>query len=537
MFRRIALFLSLCAVPALARPPKLTLFISVDSFGSDVMLKNRSRFKAGLLKLSNEGAVYPVTTYQLAECVTAIGHTTMVTGAWPHRHGIVGNRVLNRETGKIEASFADATHPVLEAPAGNDDVSPLSLLAETLSDRLRTSTTLRGKSVTISGKGRSAVAMAGRLGDAWWFHEAVGKFVTGTWYKKEFPTWVRAFNDKKLPDTWQDKRWELLGNAKDYLGDDERPFESDWYGMGKTFPHALNGGLPSPGPQSYAALASSPMMNEVTVEFAKAAIEGEQLGKDDVPDLLNVSFSAFDRTYHLYGPASWETQDHVARLDKSIGDLIAAAEKAVGGKQNLLVVLTADHGGANIPEEWASFGLDGVRVPPAPLQKGLNAELEKRFGAPNLVLAVEEVDVYLDRKLMVDRKLDGAQVRRAAAAWLAAQSDLQTAVAREDLATFEGFGLGPALRNAYHPDRSGDVLMVMKPYHVLESEKAGTSHGTPWSYDSEVPLFLYGKGIRPGTYVGPARPIDVAPTVCAVNEMASPAMSEGHPLSEALQLR
>lgn len=536
MFRPIQLVILVSALAALAKPPRLTLFISVDSFGSDVMLKNKGRFRAGLLKLTNEGAVYPVTTYELAECVTSIGHSSLATGAWPHRHGIVGNKSFNRESGKLEAAFADATHPVLEAPAAVDDVSPLALLAETVSDRLRTSTQLRGKSVSISGKGRSAVAMAGRLGDAWWFHEAVGKFVTGTWYKKEFPTWVHAFNDKKLPDTYQDKRWELFGNAKDYVGDDERPFESDWYGMGKTFPHSLAGGLPSPGPQSYSALASSPMMNEVMVEFAKAAIEGEQLGKDDVPDLLSLSFSSFDRTYHLYGPTSWETQDHVARLDKALGELLAVAERAAGGKQNLLVVLSADHGGANIPEEWASMGLDGVRVPPAALQKGLSAELEKRFGAPNLVAAIEEVDVYLDRKAIAERKLDGAQVRRAAAAWLTAQADLQVAVARDDLPGFDAAGLGERLRNAFHPDRSGDVLMVMKPYHVLESEKAGTSHGTPWSYDSEVPLFLYGKGIRPGVYTTPARPIDVAPTVCAVNEMASPTMSEGHPLSEALNL-
>lgn len=534
--RFVVVLVAVVSSLALAKPPRLTVFVSVDSLGTEVMQRNRPRFKAGFAKLINEGALYPQARYQVAECVTGVGHAAMVSGAWPHRSGVVGNKALNRTTGKLEAIFADPNHPVLDAPAGAEDVSPQNLLVETVSDRLRQSTALRGKSVAISGKGRAAVAMAGRLGDAYWFHEQVGKFVTGTWYKKEFPTWVKTFNDKKLADGYHGKRWELLGNAKDYLGTDERPFESDWYGLGKIFPHPLTGGLPSPGPQSYSALACSPMMDEVMVEFAKAAIEGEQLGKDEIPDALFVSFSPLDRTYHLWGPTSWEMQDHLLRLDKALNDLIAAAEKAAGGKGNVLVVLTGDHGGANIPEEWASMGLEGLRVPPASIQKALNDELEKKFGVPSLVVAIEEVDVYLDWKAIEAKKLDVMVVRRAAAAMLAKMPDLQTAVSRDDLDTFEGHGLGNVLRNTFHAERGGDVLMVLKPFRVLEGEKAGTSHGTPWSYDSDVPLFLYGKGIKPGLYTQHAEPIDLAPTVSAINEMSAPASNEGKVLTDAVQL-
>ncbi|HEY1086765.1 MAG TPA: alkaline phosphatase family protein, partial [Archangium sp.] len=184
MTRWVCAMLFLVAGVSFAKPPRLTLFISVDSLGSDVFERNRSRYKAGFARLLNEGALYPAAQYEIVECVTGIGHASMTTGTWPHRHGVTGNKVFNRATGKLEPCFADTTHPVLEAPAGVEDVSPLNLLAETVSDRLRQSTALRGKSVAISGKGRAAIAMAGRLGDAWWFHESVGKFVTGTWYKK-----------------------------------------------------------------------------------------------------------------------------------------------------------------------------------------------------------------------------------------------------------------------------------------------------------------------------------------------------------------
>lgn len=535
--KRLALVLCVAlSLPAAAKPPRLTLVISVDAFGTDLMQRSRGRFKGGLARLNNEGAAFPVMRYELAECVTGVGHATLWTGTWPNRHGIVGNKLFNRATGKLEPIFIDASHPVLEAPLGADDASPANLLADTLSDRVRAATALKGKAIAISGKPRSAIAMAGRLGDAWWFHEQVGRFVTGTWYRKEFPSWVKAFNDKKLPDTFYGKKWELLGQGKDYAGDDDRPFESDWYGLGKTFPHPLSGGLPSAGPQSYSALASSPMMYEVLVPFVKAAIEGEQLGKDDVPDLLSLSLSPLDRTYHLYGPTSWEMQDHLLRLDKALGDIISYAERAAGGKGNLVVVLTGDHGGANIPEEWAALGLDAARVPPAGLIKGVNEELEKRFGVKDAVAAIEEVDVYLDAKALEGKKVDAAQVRRAAAAWLAKQPDLYLAVAKDDLFTANGNGALRALRNGYHPERSGDVLIVMKPYHVLESEPRGTSHGTPWSYDSEVPLYLFGRGVKAGQYATVPQAIDVAPTVSDLMELDAPAMSEGRPLSEALNL-
>jgi hypothetical protein len=199
-------------------------------------------------------------------------------------------------------------------------------------------------------------------------------------------------------------------------------------------------------------------------------------------------------------------------------------------------VLSADHGGANIPEEWASIGMDGVRVSPVTIQKALNEELEKKFALPGLVLSIEESDVYLDVKAIETKKLDPAVVRRFAAAFLQKQADLQTAIARDDVGTADPSGLGRSFGNSYHPERSGDVLMVLKPFHVLEFEKAGTSHGTPWSYDSEVPIMLLGKGVKPGVYGQVVRPIDLAPTVSAVLEMGAPASNEGHALSEALTL-
>ncbi|MBI3184108.1 MAG: alkaline phosphatase family protein [Myxococcales bacterium] len=535
MPNRWALLALLASATAPAKPPRLTVLISVDAMGSDVFLRARPRMKAGLAQLAAQGAFFPTVRYQFAEAVTAAGHATLSTGANPWRHGIVSNRVFSRASGKEEPILFDPSHPVLEAPLGSDDVSPVNLMAETLADRLRLSTHQKGKVVAISAKARSAITMGGRLGQAWWFNETVGKFVTGTYYAKEFPGWMKAFNDRKLPESYHGKEWSLLSPAKEYSGEDDRPFESDWYALGRAFPHPLSGGLPSPGPQSFAALASSPFMNDILVQLAKAALEGEQLGKDEVPDLLAVSFSATDRIYHLYGPYSWEMQDAMLRLDKAVGELLAAADKAAGGRANLMVAVSADHGGAAIPEEWLASGIEAARVHPADLQRGLDKELQPRFGA-DLVLGVEEVDVYLNGKALAERKLDGAAVRRAAAKWLQAQPGVALAAARDDLFACQTEpGLLEYLKVGFYPERSGDVLFMLKPFHVLTEEQTGTSHGTAYAYDSQVPFILAGKGVKPGVYRQQISAVDVAPTLAAALEIGLPAMAEGSIRAEALK--
>lgn len=535
MRRHVALLCALVAVSSWAKPPRLTVFVSVDAMGTDVFQRNRPRYKAGFARFLAEGAFVPSVRYEVAECVTGVGHATLATGAYPWRHGVVSNKIFNRATGKLEAIFADANHPALEAPLGTDDVSPDRLLAETVSDRLRASTWMRGKSLAIAAKARASIAMAGRLGEAWWFNEGQGRFVTGTYYRKAVPTWVQTFNDKKLPDTYHAKKWELLAAPKDYLGEDDRPFESDWYGMGRAFPHPLSGGLPSPGPQSYSALASSPMMNEVLLEFVKAAIEAEQLGKDDVPDLLSISVSPFDRVYHLYGPSSWEQQDMALRLDKWFGELLTLLDRTVG-RGNAVVIVSADHGGAAIPEEWAALGLEGKRVAPAGLNARVNDALKAKLGIEKVVASSEEVDLYLDLKAIADKKLDVAQVRRQVAEVLRAQPEVALAVSRDDLDGPDAAGFLRSLKLGFHPDRSGDVLQILKPYLVLESEARGTSHGAPYTYDSEVPLLLWGRGVKPGIAVVAARAIDVAPTVSALLELGQPGSCEGRALGEVLAL-
>ncbi len=532
--RGLALAVLLLAAPVLAKPPRLVLFITVDSLGTDLLLRNRSHLHAGLATLLDKGAFFPDARYEQAEVMTAPGHSVLSTGAYPWRTGIVSNRVFNRTTGKEEPIFWDAGHPVLGAPAGPDDSSPEAMLAETLADHLRLFTGGRGKAVVLAGKARSAIALAGRLGSPFWFSEGVGRLVTGTFYAKELPAWVRALNDRRLPDQAFALSWSLSLPEKAYSGQDDRPFEADSLGMKRKFPHPLSAGLTAPGSQSYTAFASSPYLDEFLVDAAKAALTAEQLGKDEIPDLLAVSFSALDRIYHLYGPYSWEVQDALVRLDRSVGDLLAAAERAAGGRPNLLVVLSSDHGGAAIPEELIAAGMPGLRVKPSALKAALQAELTRAFGAP-LLLAFSDFEVVLDEKALEARKLDGPAVRRAAAAWLARQPGIALAVARDDLGGPDDLqGYQAALRRSYFPGRSGDVLFLLRPFAVLDESDTGASHGLPYAYDAQVPLVLYGRSVRPGTYSQRIQAVDVAPTAAMLMEMGGLAGAEGIARSEAI---
>lgn len=536
MVRTLALILVLVSLPATAKPPRLALLISVDALGTDLLLRTRPKFKGGFRQLLDGGAFHPYGRYEYAAPRTAAGHATLVTGANPWRHGIIDNRVVDRTTGQPMPAFRDETHPALEVPlaqAISGDVSPLNLMVETVGDRLRDTTTGRAKVVALSGKGRAAIPMAGRLGQAYWFDETVGKFVTGTWYTKEFPAWLKSFNARALPASYFSEQWTLLLPRTEYTGEDERPFEGDDAGLGRTFPHPLNGGLEAPGPRSYSALGGSPFSNDLLVQAAKAAIAGEGLGRDDVPDLLAVSFSGTDRAFHTYGPHSWEMQDTLYRLDRALAELITAAERAAGGRANLVIVLSADHGGASVPESWASEGVESRRLNMQPLMEQLAQELRARFAQTDLTTAQEELNVYLLGKGLETGKVEGAAVRRAAAEWLARQPGIAVAVARDDLFTVPDVaGMMAPLQRGYYAGRSGDVLFIPKPFHVMSTQLIGTNHGVPYSYDQLVPVLFAGKGVKAGTYMNEMPMTDVAPTLAALLELGLPASAEGKPRPE-----
>lgn len=525
-------------VVAAPPPPRLTLFVVVDSLSAERLMRSAPRLTKGFGPLMQDGAYYPVISYQHAETVTGPGHTTLSTGAHPGHHGIVSNEIFDRDTKKLRRIFSDPEYPVLEAPKDKGDVSPRAIEAEALADRLKLATDGRAKVVALAGKARAAMPLAGKLGQAFWFSETNGKFVTGTWYAKELPAWVKAFNAKGLPDSHFGKKWELSAPASSYAGEDALPYESDAHGLGRTFPHPLTGGGDTPGPEFYTALSHSPVQGELLVELARSAMASEELGRDEVPDLLVIGMSWVDRIFHRYGPDSWETQDALLRLDAQLATLVAAAEKAAGGKDKLLVVLSADHGSSAIPEALTRAGVPTTRLHPDVLARAADEALKTEFGKSKgggLVLGVEQNDLFLDIKALAERKLDATKARAVAARALSSRPDIAIAATREELLSTvtrnEEFRV---LQRGFHPARSGDILFYATPNAVLTDEKDAANHGTPYHSDKDVPLILRGAGVRKGRIHTEGHPVDVAPTVAALMRIGSPGQADGRVLHEVL---
>ena len=248
-----------------------------------------------------------------------------------------------------------------------------------------------------------------------------------------------------------------------------------------------------------------------------------------------MSFSSNDYVNHQYGPYSWESQDALLRIDRAMAELVTASERAAGGRANLLVVVTADHAIAAVPEEWAARGVAAVRVNPQGVAQALSKELGARLGG-EVTAVLEPPDVHLGGKAYLGAKPDAAvAARRAAAAWLAKHPSVVVAVAKDDVDTAGDLrGYARTLRLGFHPERSGDVLIIPRAFHVWDPESVGTDHGTPYAYDTQIPVVIAGHGVKAASYAQEISLADVAPTVATLMEIGAPAQSEGRVRAEVV---
>ena len=502
------------APPANARVaasvPKLVLLIAVDQMRYDYLTRFRDRFRSGFARLLGEGAVFTNAYLEHYPSVTAIGHATMLSGAIPALSGIVGNDWYDRETGKNVTSVFDPSAQMLGTTGAAS--SPGRLLVSTVADELKMAG--RGSRVIgVSFKDRSAILPVGRMADAaYWQDSATRRFVSSTWYMTALPAWVVAFNDRRPVDAFAGAEWRAPGGA-----------------LLKKMPA-------EPGPELNSAVYESPFGNELLEAFAEAALDSEQLGRHDATDVLSVSFSSNDGLGHRVGPDSAEVADMTVRTDQVIGALLAAVERRVGAGRTI-VALTADHGVAPVPEEMAKRRMPGGRVTTGDLTAPVEAALTLAYGPGKWVEGTAGSALYLNRALIREKKLAEAEVQARAARALMDQPHVARVFTREELRRGQ-VPLDPVSRRVlrgFHVQRSGDLDVVLEPYWMREAK--GTTHGTPYSYDTHIPLVLLGPGIRPGRYDQAVALNDLAPTLATLLSVETPSGSVGRVLDEALSER
>ena len=515
-------------------PPRLVVVIAIDQFRPDYLQKFKRYFgKGGFNLLLQQGARFTDAEYRHAVTLTCPGHAVILTGTYPNASGIVANQWYDAASGRQQYCAADSAVTLIGSPAAGR--SPRNLVDSTVGDQLKRSTGGRSRVITIAGKDRSAIMLGGHLADAaYWMEDSL--VVTSTYYMKSLPTWVTQFNDSGRVRTYAGKQWgrALPRSAYAIMGPDDVAAEQNVGGMGRSFPHPLGGDSVS---RFMDAFRSSPYQNEVLFQFAKAAVVNEKLGADADPDLLGMSLSANDLIGHAFGPNSHEVMDVTVRTDRMLEDFFSFLDRQLG-LRNVLIVLTADHGVAPLPEVARRAEPGARRLDPAVIKDSAEAALRARYGVPpgtDWVVYLTTPWLYLNLPALRQRGISIEAAEATARDAVKSVNGVHQALTATELQGQQNSGMvsGPVL--SFYPARSGNVYFELKPYVLPAKDPTGTTHGSPWSYDTRVPLLWFGSSIRRGIYRAPVSMVDLAPTLSALLGIEKPQAAKGRVLQEMLR--
>jgi len=551
----VALFAVLAGSPPAqaADKPKLILQITVDQLRGDLPTRYYDRLgEGGFRYLWESGIVYRNAHHAHANTETIVGHATLATGAHPSNHGMVGNLWFDRETGFTTYNVEDSAYLLLtqgasvdanteidptQRAARSEGRSPAAILVTTFSDELRSNTGGEAKVIGVSVKDRGAISMAGHSGTAYWFSKAGSEFVTSTYYLDRYPDWVTKWNAKKKPQNYAGTEWQLLHKQGSYLfGDsDDREWETDVGGFGRVFPHNYGDGT---SPYFTTWLTLSPAGDELTLDFAKQALVAEQLGKDAVTDYLSVSFSSTDYVGHVFGPSSLEAEDNILRLDRTLADLLAFVDKQVG-LENTLVVLSADHGGPDAPGYLNGLKIPAGYVDPDSWDKDAAIErIREQFGIEgSLIETYDHPYLYFSADVIADPDIDQEALQRAVVDELSKFQGVSLAVSSSALrrGNLPDTDIYRAVVNNFNSKRSGEVFIVFEPNWFIndfDGLTVASTHGSPWDYDTYVPIVFAGAGLKPQVIDRKVQTVDVAATLSAFMGIKPPSGSAGVPLEE-----
>jgi predicted AlkP superfamily pyrophosphatase or phosphodiesterase len=506
----IAAFVTLAAAaPSAPKRPKLFVAVVIDQFRYDYLERFREDYNGGLARLLDQGAVFADAHYPQAATVTAVGHSTFLSGATPSVSGIIANEWYDRASGRMVTSVSDPATKLVGGTDGATGSSPRKLLASTVGDELK----MHGVESTIIGvsiKDRSAILPAGHMADgAYWYDGDTNRWVTSTYYRHELPAWVRKLNDEQPYRRYAGIQWLPFGAT----GKSAKP---------------LCSGASGPGTRACDDLESSPWGNEMIEEFAERAVASENLGGHAGVDILAVSFSSNDYVGHAVGPDDPAVRDMAIRTDRLLGKLLDFIDARIG-KNQTLVVLTADHGVAPVPEVNAARHMPGGRLKKEQLWQQISDALVARFGAGQWLAGPANMP-YLNQELVQSRKLDSAEVERVAAEAASRFEHIARVYTRHQLQNgqVQRDEIGRAFSLGFFGARSGDLFVLQEPYYLFEA--SGTSHGTPYDYDSHVPVIFMGPRIKSEVHFDRIHVNDVAPTLAAYLGIEAPSGAMGNVL-------
>jgi predicted AlkP superfamily pyrophosphatase or phosphodiesterase len=519
----------------LARP-KLVVGIVVDQMRYDYLYRYYDKYvEGGLKRFMNEGFNCRNNHYSYALTVTAAGHASVYTGSVPAVNGIIGNEWYDQFKSKGVYCVEDSTvKTVGSTNVTVGKMSPKNLLTSTVTDQLRIATNFRSKTIGVAIKDRGSILPAGHTASgSYWFDSNTGNWVTSTFYMNDLPQWAKDYNAKKMPAEYMKKGWQLLNPVEEYT--QSTPDDVAWEGrlpgtQKPVFPIDITGIAGDP----YGSVISTPWGNTITKEMAIAAIKGENLGKGADTDFLAISFSSPDKIGHMAGPNSIEQEDDYLRLDREFAELFSFLDSWTG-KGNYTVFLTADHGVVDVPGFAIEHKLPAGLANRTILNDVVKKALEENFGKGTYIRANENNQLYLDHALLREKKLTLATV------FEVVRQALLPVDGIADVINLNDMGKTPLntyqlelYKNNVNAKRSGDIQIITQPGWFYGSS-TGTSHGTPYNYDTQVPFVLFGWGINKGETLRRTSVSDIAPTISALLHILPPSGNIGNPVEEALK--
>lgn len=538
MYRNAILFWLLClsAVSGMRaqQQPRLIVGIVVDQMRQDYLSRYYNQFgEGGFKRLMTQGMQFAYAHYNYIPTYTGPGHSSIYTGTTPYYHGIISNEWYDKQLRSERYCAQDDTARTAGADNAAGRMSPRNLLAPTIGDELRMSNNGCSRVFGVSVKDRGAILPGGRSANAaYWYDGATGRFISSSYYfpSLQLPAWVVEFNARKRPEALMSGGWDRSPGI-DFRNamPDEGLGESDAFREGKTtFPHSFQHLTEA---QRRDLVRVTPFGNELLADFALELLRQERLGQNGVPDLLAISFSSTDYVGHAYGPNSMEVMDTYIRLDRQIARILTALDQAVGKGQYLLF-LSSDHGvKPNEAYLRANRIFEGTLSSRA-VEDTLRKFCAWRFGEAGLIDTVWDNHIYLSHRTIDRLRLDAALVDRELVRCLRNAFPAMSAIyTKADLNGRTPLRSMSALTlNGFHPYRSGDICYELAFNHMSYQMQNGTSHGSPYPYDTHVPMLFYGWRVNPGRSDELVYIVDIAPTIANLLGLQAPGATIGVPL-------
>ncbi|CAM1342121.1 alkaline phosphatase PafA [Tenacibaculum amylolyticum] len=521
-----------------AKKSKLVVGIVIDQMRYDYLVRFSSKYgDGGFKRLLKGGFSLENAHYNYIPTYTAVGHTSIFTGTTPDNHGIIGNHWYDKFDKKFIYCVDDNNYKTVGNDGDGGKKSPYRMYTTTITDQLKLAQNMQGKTIGIAIKDRSSILPAGHTANAaYWFDGgSQGQWISSTYYMNTLPEWVTNFNASGKADAYLQQPWETLYDISTYTESivDDNNFEETFKGEEKpVFPHDIPA-LRSKN-NNYSIIKAIPAGNSLTTDFAKAAIEGENLGKGEFTDFLTLSYSSTDYVGHQFGVASKEIEDTYIRLDKDLENFLQFLDEKVG-TDNYTVFLTADHAAVQVPSYLKSVKIPANYFASKSFEEFANKVILDKFKIANAVENFSNFQVFLNKKAIEAKNITVDEVASFLVNEAINYKGVYKAVTAKTMQSGYFYdGILSSLQRGYNQKLSGDVLLIPNP-STISYPKKGSTHGSGYSYDTHIPLIFYGNGIATGTSKEAYKIIDIAPTLANLLQVEFPNGCTGKIIGEVLE--